>query len=192
MRSAAIQFNWQRFPEQRLSFGFFFRPILWRLKPCYWVCSHWPLAFPISDDARIALQMIEHGVTPPDTVLPDLADQIFGDRDEFFGMLSHPTSAQEFESRLRDAGAQDTREQEAILLGRWSDRAAIAKYEQHVARNGTHMHRFFDAYPVEFAFCTNDTVWWIAARESSSIDELHAYAASVKGMSCRNSVAFGM
>ena len=58
--TARIQLDFQTArPPERTSFGFFFKPILERLRPCWWVCRYWPLAFPASEDAYAAVGMVK-------------------------------------------------------------------------------------------------------------------------------------
>ena len=191
-----IQFEWERRipPGGRLSFGLFFRPILPRLRRVWSVASHWPLRHPLSEVAQAALQKIETDVTPPDTVLPALADEIVGDRDEFFGFLSPPASADRFLTDLHAAGEPDQVLWKKMTRGTAGSKAfkqSQEAYEQHVREHGTSYDRFLAAYPVEFAFMTNDTVWWFAARDDTVLVELQRYAAQAPGMTCEATVGFG-
>src|SRR4051794_17285496 len=106
-----MQFNWEKHrpPAGRLSFGLFFRPILWRLKPVWWLCHYWPLSFPITDEnLKAALDLTEPPITAPDTILPDHADQIIGYRDEFYGFPLRP-EPEAFERGLAAARADDNK-----------------------------------------------------------------------------------
>jgi hypothetical protein len=195
IHTGSIQFDWETHrPPERMSFGFFFKPILERLGPCWWVCGYWPMTWPMSEDAQAAVAMIEDDLTPPDTVLPDCAFEIIGDRDQFYGLLERPASAADVENGYRSAARCDDQEWDQ-LFGRMTIENSARHYEQvvrHVGRHGSHTSRFLDAYPVEFAFLTNDSVWWIATRQGDAIDELASYAARVPGMSFRKTAAFGM
>ena len=179
-----------------MSFGFFFKPILERLRPCWWVSGggYWPLAFPPSADAQVALEMVEDGVTPPDTLLPDCAGEIIGDRDEFFGMLERPSSADAFADAYRAAARRDQNDWDAALGPMTIDNAARhhERLVRHVTQHGSHVSRLFDEYPVEFAFLTNDAVWWIGARDGAAVADLAAYASRVPGMSFWKTSAFGL
>ena len=195
IHTARIYFDFETHrPPERMSFGFFFKPILERLRPCWWVCGCWPLGFPISEDARVALEMIEDDITPPDTVLPDCAFEIIGDRDEFYGFVDRPASARAFEQAHRAAAGRDHAEWDR-LFGRLTIENSARYSDQvvrHIARHGSHTSRFFDEYPVEFAFLMNDSVWWIATRQAAAIDELTAYAPRVPGMSFSKTAGFGL
>ena len=197
VHSARIQFDFRAGrPPERLSFGYFFKPILERLRPCWWVGGggYWPLAYPPSADAQVAVEMVEDGITPPDTLLPDCAREIIGDRDQFYGLLDRPASAAAFEEAYFSAARRDQAEWDRALGPMTIDNAA-RHHEQlvrHVARHGSHVSRFFDEYPVEFAFLTNDGVWWIATRQPDSVDELTAYASRVPGLSFSKTAAFGL
>ena len=195
IHTGRIQFDFENHrPPERMSFGFFFKPILERLRPCWWVCGYWPLAWPSSEDARVALEMIEADITPPDTVLPDCAYEIIGDRDQFYGFLDRPASATAFEEAHHAAARRDEAEWDR-LFGPMTIENSARHHDQvvrHIARHGSHASRFFDEYPVEFAFLTNDSVWWIATREGGVIDDLTAYAARVPGMSFRKTSGFGL
>jgi hypothetical protein len=192
--TARIAFDWEkRWPPERMSFGFFFKPILPRLRPCWWVCGYWPLAFPASDHAKLALEMIEDDVTPPDTVLPECAFEIIGDRNQFYGLLDRPWSASVFEDDYRAATRRDQADWDRLFGPLTVDNAArhMEQLIQHAARHGCHTSRFLDEYPVEFAFMTNDTVWWMATRQPEALDELTSYAAHIPGLSFRRT-AFGL
>src|SRR5688572_5338122 len=98
-----------------MTFAFFFEPILPRLRRCFWVSDHWPFTFPLSEEAEAALKQIEGGVTPPGVVLPCLADQIVGDRDQFFGFLDPPASVEEFRQEYHAARGRDNEEWEQLF-----------------------------------------------------------------------------
>ncbi len=195
IRSAKIQFAWDQYrPPQRLSVGFFFKPVLTRFRPLYWTTGHWPLVHPVSEAAKLVLATIENQITPPDTILPKFADQIVGDRDEFFGFLSPPESIPRFNSERFAAAQRDEKDWEQ-RFGKLSA-ANVTRYHaqvvKYIQKNGSQIDRFFDAFPVEFALMTNDSAWWISTRQSSAIDELKTYASSIKGMRFRESVCFGL
>ena len=137
--------------------------------------------------------MIEDDITPPDTVLPDCAYEIIGDREAFYGLPDRPASASAFEEAYRAAAGRDHTEWDR-LFGPMTIENSARHYDQvvrHIARHGSHASRFFDEYPVEFAFLTNDGVWWMATRQGEVIDELNAYASRVLGMSFRKTAGSG-
>jgi hypothetical protein len=196
MVSARVQFDWSAGrPVKPMTFGFFFRPILPRLRPHYWICDDWPLRWPCSADATCALEFMEDGITPPDTVLPEFADEIAGDRDTFYAVSFRPTSAADFYAARDAAGRRDRADWSEFVLppiDSPSSRQGQKRFVEHVARCGTHVGRFMEEYPVDYAFMTNDGVWWFATREAKALDELRTYARRVPGMSLELTPAFGM
>jgi hypothetical protein len=149
---------------------------------------------PLTTEAEAALDFVLNGIAPPDTILPNLADQLSGDRNEFYGVPTAPMSSKEFRERHREAASQDDRDWTRDL-GPFPG-ADPKHYHERVARfirkHGSHRSRFFDACPVEFAFMTNDTVWWIATRQPDALTELEAHAKAVNGMSFSNCIGFAM
>lgn len=187
-----MYFDFERHkPPQRLTFAFYFRPILPRLRPLYWLCGHWPL----DPRAQGVLPLINADITPPNTILPDLADQIIGDRDDFYGVLSPPDRADDFYAALAAANTRDNREWDAIRRGTITSPEFLRsqlRYDAHVRAHGSHRDRFLDAWPVELAFITNDTAWSIFARDDAVIDELSRYARTIRGMTWHLTPAFGI
>ena len=192
-----MQFDWEhRRPPERLTFGFYFDPILPRLRECYWLCEYWPLAWPTTPEAEQVLASIELPLTPPDTVLPKLARQIVGDRDQFFGLRRPPDSPKAFYERLQDAGAADIKVWEQFAGGASIATKAFERAQQrylsHIRANGTHTDRFLDPAGVDYAFVTNDSVWWYACRNPAASEALKAYAARVPGLTFSDALAFAI
>jgi hypothetical protein len=197
MRFGRIQFDWvNRQPPEPMTFRFFFDPILTRLARYSWLCDHWPLGWPLTPAAEQVLAQVQLPLTPPDTVLPRLARQIIGDRNEFYGVAEPPSDVEEFYRGLYRAHEADTAEWMRYAGGLPVATEAFEQgqqeYLRHVSALGTREDRFLAEAGVDFAFRTNDTVWWVAARDRTALDELASYARRVVGLTFAETVSFGM
>ena len=136
------------------------------------------------------------GLTPPDTVLPKLARQIIGDRDEFVGLPQSPASARAFNDGLWHARQADRKAWEDLGIRVPLGRKALKRFDAQHLRKGeagaSHTDRYLDATGVEFAFLTNDTVWWVAARAPDALEALAEYAKRTPGMTFQRAARWGM
>ena len=150
----------------------------------------------MSSEAEAALPAADSGLTPPDTVLPKLAREILGDRTEFFGLLRPPDSAGAFKDGLSQARHADYKAWQemgaAPPIGRKALKRFEAQYAHKAKAEATHTDRYLDNTGVEFAFLTNDTVWWVAARAPDALDALADHAHRTPGMSFQKTMAWGM
>jgi hypothetical protein len=192
---ARMQFDWQKFkpPATGMTFAFFFKPILPRLAPCYWVADYWPLRTTAPGVAD-ALNALHDDITPPRVILPKFADELVGDRDQFFGFLKPPVTANAFDLGLHAAGARDEDEWRSFVRGPIGSKEfeqGQRRYLRHLAEHGSHRDRYLEEAGVQFAFMTNDTVWWIAARDPEVLPALQSYARGGRGIVFQQSVSFG-